>query len=71
MFKNAEALPREIIDHLLENIDVDWKENALKKSEIYYHEMDMPKEEIYDQLISIHGDGFTKEEAQYAIDNLD
>lgn len=25
---------------------------------------------IYDQLVSEHGEGFTSEEAQYAVDNL-
>ncbi|MCQ9299541.1 Ltp family lipoprotein [Staphylococcus hyicus] len=31
----------------------------------------MSKDAIYDQLISEHGEQFTPEEAQYAIDNLD
>lgn len=32
--------------------------------------MSMSKNAIYDQLISEYGEQFTKEEAQYAIDNL-
>ena len=32
--------------------------------------MHMSKQGIYEQLISEHGEKFTEEEAQYAIDNL-
>ena len=32
--------------------------------------MHMSKQGIYDQLVSEHGEQFTAEEAQYAVDNL-
>lgn len=32
--------------------------------------MNMSKQGIYDQLISEHGEKFTSDEAQYAIDNV-
>ena len=32
--------------------------------------MNMSPSAIYDQLISEYGEKFTKEEAQYAVDNL-
>ena len=32
--------------------------------------MNMSKAGIYDQLISEHGEKFTQEEAQYAVDNI-
>ena len=44
--------------------------NALKKAESYSQDMHMSKQGIYEQLISEHGEKFTEEEAQYAIDNL-
>ena len=54
----------------MDNIEADWKENALKKAETYADDMDMSADAIYDQLVSEHGEKFTEEEAQYAIDNL-
>ena len=32
--------------------------------------MAMSKQAVYDQLVSEHGEKFTAEEAQYAVDNL-
>ena len=52
------------------NLEFDWKANALKKAESYSKTMHMSKQGIYDQLISEHGEQFTNDEAQYAIDNL-
>ena len=43
-------------------------ENALSTAKIYYYEMYMSKQKIYDQLIY---NGFTASEAQYAINHLD
>ena len=47
------------------------QKNALKKAESYSNTMHMSKNGIYKQLTSEYGEGFTKEEAQYAIDHLD
>lgn len=44
--------------------------SALKKAESYAETMNMSKAGIYDQLISEHGEKFTQEEAQYAVDNI-
>ena len=44
--------------------------NALIKAEVYSKEMYMSKKAIYEQLISEYGEGFSKDAAQYAIDNL-
>ena len=46
------------------------KKNALKKAETYSEMMHMSKQGIYNQLTS-SVEGFTKEAAQYAIDNID
>jgi hypothetical protein len=45
--------------------------SALNKAESYAETMDMSKVAIYDQLVSEYGEKFTKEAAQYAIDNLE
>lgn len=47
------------------------QKNALKKAESYSKTMHMSKKGIYKQLTSEYGEGFTAEEAQYAIDHLD
>lgn len=47
------------------------QKNALKKAESYSKLMHMSKAKIYEQLTSEYGEGFTAEEAQYAIDNIE
>lgn len=46
------------------------EKNALKKAELYSKTMHMSKQGIYNQLTS-SVEGFTKEAAQYAINNID
>lgn len=46
------------------------QKNALKKAESYSSTMHMSKNGIYKQLTSEYGEGFSAEEAQYAIDNM-
>lgn len=46
------------------------QKNALAKAESYSKMMHMSKKGIYDQLISEYGEQFSKEAAQYAIDNM-
>lgn len=46
------------------------QKNALEKAESYSEHLNMSKKGIYKQLTSEYGEGFTKEEAQYAIDNM-
>lgn len=47
------------------------EKNALAKAELYSETMYMSKQGIYDQLVSSYGEGFSKEAAQYAIDNIE
>lgn len=51
----------------VENIDVDWNDQAVKKAEDYARLMDMSNQGIYDQLIF---EGFSPEQAQHGIDNM-
>ena len=55
--------------YAIDNVNADWKENALKTAKSYQEHADMSTGAIYDQLIS-EFEQFTPEEAQYAIDNL-
>jgi len=67
---HGEQFPEDAAQYAMDNIEADWKENALKKAETYAETMDMSNSAIYDQLVSDHGEQFTEEEAQYAVDNL-
>lgn len=60
----------ETAQEAIESLDIDWKENALKQAEVYVNEMDMPINQVYEQLTSEYGGQFTSEEAQYAVDTL-
>ncbi|MBU3126046.1 Ltp family lipoprotein [Clostridium tagluense] len=44
--------------------------SALAKAELYGTTMNMSKKGIYDQLTSEYGEKFSKESAQYAVDNV-
>lgn len=44
--------------------------NALKSAQVYSDKMHMSKARLYDQLTSEHGEKFSAEAAQYAIDNV-
>lgn len=50
--------------------DINWKQQALEKAKTYQKRMNMSTDAIYDQLTSEYGEKFTKEEAEYAIQNL-
>ena len=67
----AGGFTEEAAQYAIDNLEVDWKENALKTAENYQETMAMSPKAIYDQLISEYGEKFTEEEAQYAIDNLE
>ena len=45
--------------------------SAINKAEIYGNRMYMSKQAIYEQLTSEHGERFSSEAAQYAVDTLD
>ncbi|MEG1131186.1 MAG: Ltp family lipoprotein [Romboutsia sp.] len=57
------------IGRKIENVTSEYK-SALQKAKQYSDIMSMSKRKIYDQLTSPHGEKFSKEAAQYAIDNV-
>lgn len=63
--------PIEAAQYAIDNLDVDYNENALKTAKFYYEEMNMSKEDVRNQLTSAYGSRFTQEEADYAIEHLD
>lgn len=67
----GENFPEDAAQYAIDNLECDFKENALKKAKSYQDKMGMSTNGIYDQLTSEYGENFTPEEAQYAIDHLD
>ena len=66
----GEKFPKEAAQYAVDNVETDWKENALKKAVFYQKEMNMSRKAVYEQLVSEYGEKFTKEEADYALENL-
>ena len=66
----GEKFSKEAAQYAVDNLNADYKANALKKAETYQSSLNMSPSAIYDQLVSEYGEQFTAEEAQYAIDNL-
>ncbi len=60
----------EAAQYAVDNVEMNWEENALESGTNYSNTMHMSKVGIYDQLISENGEQFTNEEAQYAIDHM-
>ena len=65
----AGKLSDEAIQYAMDNVEADWKEHALKEAKDL-HEHGFSLEYIYNTLKSRYI-GFTEEEVQYAMDNLD
>lgn len=56
--------------YAVDNIKVDWRENALLKAISYNRISPWSKKGLYNQLVSRYGEQFTPNEAQYAVDNI-
>lgn len=59
-----------VAEKAVEDLNWDWKKNALEKAILYGTQMNFSKIGIEKQLSSIYGENFTEEEVQYAMDNL-
>ena len=67
----GEGFTQEAADYAMKNIgDIDWNKNALHKAQSYQDEQAMSKDAIREQLTSTAGEGFTPEQADYAIQHL-
>ena len=67
----GENFPADAAQYAIDNLDADYKANALEKAKDYYEGMNMSKEGVREQLVSEYGEQFTQEEADYAVANLD
>ena len=67
----GEKFSADAAQYAIDNLQWDYKENALKKAKQYQDMMNMSTDAIKDQLISEYGEQFTVEEAEYAIAHLE
>lgn len=68
------GFPPEAAQYALDNMEVDWYQNALDMAKSYYFDdrLGFSKKEIYETLTDMEfGDKFPVEQAQYAMDHLD
>lgn len=73
-YPNGDRFTEEQAQYAMDHVEADWKENALIKAKEYQEYQHMSPDEIYVELtlnIWEYGDGFTDEEAYYAISNLE
>lgn len=68
---SVEWFSEEASKYAIENLDCNYKENALKTAKIYFEQMNMSKDKLLIQLTSEAWEKFTEEEAQFAINNLE
>lgn len=68
----GDGYPKEVAETAVEHIesDVDWNEQATKAAENYQDLMPMSRSELINQLSSDAGDGFTKEQAEHAANEV-
>lgn len=67
----GEQFPEDAAQYAIDNVVVDYNEEALEAAKSYQETMPMSDSGLYDQLTSDYGEQFTAEQAQYAIDNLE
>lgn len=62
--------PTSAIKYAINHVKANWNKNALYAAKKYKKIVKMTNKQIYNQLISRHGDRFTKAQAKYAISHL-
>ncbi|WP_435300308.1 Ltp family lipoprotein [Timonella sp. A28] len=66
----GEKFPKKAAQYAVDNVEVNWNEQALKAAKSYRETASMSDAGIHDQLTSEYGEQFTKKQADYAIKNL-
>lgn len=66
----ADEYPADAAQYAVDNVEVDWNEEAVEAAESYLEYSEFSSSGLYDQLISEYGEGFTPEQAQYAVDTV-
>lgn len=65
----GEGYSDEEAQYAVENVEADWKAEALEAGKSYVKYSSFSKQGLYNQL-TFEGEGYTDEEAQYAVDEI-
>ena len=68
---SKKSLYKQLAQYAVDHISVDYKMNALRLAKSYVKNINISNQALYDQLVSENREGFTPEEAQYAMNHLD
>lgn len=63
----GEGFPPDAAQYAMDNIEVDWNEEAVEAAESYLSWSAMSRSDLLQQLTSEYGEGFTQEQAEYAV----
>ena len=63
----GEGFPPDAAQYAMDNIEVDWNEEAVEAAESYLSWSAMSRADLLQQLTSEYGEGFTPEQAEYAV----
>ena len=73
-YKYPDNYPKEdaefAVSYLEDNGKVDWNEQAVKAAKNYLEFSSFSREGLIDQLCSEYGDQYTREQAEYAVDQV-
>jgi len=59
----GDQYPEDAAQYAIENVEVDYNEEALQAAESYQEIMPMSDQELFEQLTSEYGEQFTEEQA--------
>lgn len=67
----GEVYSQNAAEYAVENVDVDWNEEALEAAESYVEHSHFSYDGLHHQLTAESADNYTDEQARYAVDNVD
>lgn len=67
----GDGYPEDVAEFVVEQLGIDWNEQAVKSAESYLKYSAFSKEGLKEQLTSEYGEQFTEDEADYAVNNID
>lgn len=66
----GEGYSAEAAQYAVDNVEVDWNQEAVEAAESYLEFMPMSEAELLNQLTSEYGENFTQEQAQHAVSTV-
>lgn len=67
---SEKSYTEEATHYALDNLEVDYNEEALDEAIAYTADYDLEDDKVFDYLVALNGGKFSPDQAQYAIDNL-